>query len=282
MTMRLTILGASAAAQNPGGACSSYLVRHEQARDDSGQNAATATAMATTVVLDMGSGAFANLQRHIVPDAVDAIVLSHVHADHCLDLVPYRYALSFLAQQGQRAPRRPRLWLPPGGHERLLAIVHGQDPSPTFFQDVFEVAEYDPAQTLQVGGLHISFGAVNHAPHTYGMRVEDTAGPRAGNTASGATLAYSADTGPCPALLDLARDADLFLCENANSEDSAYPLHLAPSQAGAYARDAGARRLALTHRWHGYGFDEAVQAAGRAFDGPISVAREGDTYDVSR
>ncbi len=270
MAMRLTVLGASAAAQNPGGACSSYLLRHEQARDDSGQGTGAATA--TTVALDMGSGAFANLQRHVAPDLIDAVVLSHTHADHCLDLVPYRYALYFLAQSGRGTPRRPRLWLPPGGHERLLGITHGQDPSPTFFRDVFEVAEYDPARTLDAGGPRITFRAVNHAPHTYGMRVEDPS--------SGVTLAYSADSGPCPALLDLARDADLFLCENANTEESVYPLHLAPSQAGAYARDAGARRLTLTHRWHIYGFDEAVQAAGRAFGGPISIAREGDTYDI--
>ncbi len=266
MTMRLTVLGASAAAQNPGGACSSYLVRREQAPDDGG---ATTT---TSLALDMGSGAFANLQRQVAPDAVEAIVLSHTHADHCLDLVPYRYALYFLRQQGQDTPRRPRLWLPPGGHERLLSIIHGQDPSPLFFQDVFEVAEYDPAQSLAVGGLRVTFGAVNHAPHTYGMRIDDVSG--------GALLAYSADTGPCPTLLDLARDADLFLCENANTEESVYPLHLAPSQAGAHARDAGARRLVLTHRWHLNGFDTAVHAASHAFGGPISVAREGDTYDI--
>src|SRR5579884_3281984 len=141
--MDLTILGASAATQNPGGACSSYLVQEGE----------------TAVVLDMGSGAFGNLQRHIAPDEVTAVVLSHLHADHALDLLPYRYWLAF---QGAARRSRPRLLLPPGGERTLLAISGLQDPSPTFFSDVFEVAEYDPEQAATIGGLTVSFHAVRH------------------------------------------------------------------------------------------------------------------------
>src|SRR5919205_852449 len=134
--MHLTILGASPATQNPGGACSSYLVRQGE----------------TTLVLDMGSGAFANLQRHVAPGA---------------------------------AARRPRLLLPPGGHETLLRISGMQDDSPTFFSGLFDVSEYDPTQPATVGALTITFHAMRHAPHTYGLRVEGAG-----------TLAYSADSGP--------------------------------------------------------------------------------------
>lgn len=253
--MNLTILGASPATQNPGGACSSYLVRHGQ----------------TTLVLDMGSGAFARLQQHVSPDAVDAVILTHHHADHTFDLLPYRYWLDF---QPGGATRRPQLLVPPRGHETLLVLSGRQDPSPSFFSDVFDVAEYVPARSIQIGDLTITFHAVRHAPHTYGMRVR---GAGQGGTP---VLAYSADSGPTPALLEVARDADLFLCENANPDNSDFPLHLKPREAGAYARDAGARRLVLTHRWHLHDLDAAARAAAEVFDGPVSIAREDDTYYV--
>ena len=111
---------------------------------------------------------------------------------------------------------------------------------------------------------------MQHAPHTYGLRV-----------AGAGTLAYSADSGPAPVLAAVARDADLFLCENANAEDSTYAMHLTPHQAGSYAREAGARRLVLTHRWHVFGLEEAARVAADVFPGPVSVAREGDTYAIS-
>ena len=252
-TMSLTVLGASAATQNPGGACSSYLVRGE----------------GTALALDMGSGAFGRLQAHIAPAEVDAVFISHMHADHILDLIPYRYYLAF--SSGEIG--RPRLLLPPSGHETLLRVSALQDPAPTFFSDVFDVAEYDPARPLVIGGLTVAFYPMRHIAHTYGLRIS-------GAAETTGTLAYSADSGPCQGLLDVARDVDLFLCENANAEDSAYPLHLTPRQAATYTRDAGVHRLLLTHRWYTYGLDEAVRAAAGVFDGPVSIAREGDTYAV--
>lgn len=247
--MLLTVLGASPATQNPGGACSSYLVRQG----------------ATSILLDLGSGAFANLQRHAEPDAVDAVIISHTHADHMLDLVPYRYWLAFAS-----ASRRPRLLLPPGGHDTILAVSGLQDKSPTFYSDVFDVAEYEPSDTLSLGGLRIEFQLMRHAPHTYGMRV----------SGGGGALAYSADSGPCDGVRAVARDADLFLCENANTANADNDIHLTPDQAGTFAQDAAARRLLLTHRWHVLGLDTALREAADVFVGPVSIAREGDSYAI--
>lgn len=260
MSLDLTILGASPAAQNPGGACSSYLIRGPS----------------TAVVLDCGSGSFSNLQRHIAPEAVAAVIVSHLHADHILDLIPYRYYLSFtaLAVGPGAVLQRPLLLLPPDGLAQLLALVHHQDPSPSFFHDVFEVVEYDPGQSLTVGELTVSFYPTRHIRHTYGIRITTT------SSTEGPVFAYSADSGPTPALLDIARGADLFLCEASLPEGSDADLHLTASQAGAYAHDAGAARLVLTHRWHRLGLDAATRIAGRVFDGPVSMAREGDSYAV--
>ncbi len=250
--MQLTILGASAAAQNPGGACSSYLVRDSD----------------TAVVLDMGSGAFGNLQRFVEPDAVHAIIITHMHADHTLDLIPFRYWLSFTPPASRG---RPRLYLPPGGLAALLKISGNQDPSPSFFADVFDVQEYDPAAVLDIKNWRCTFHGMKHAPHTYGVRV---GGP--------GVLAYSADTGPTEAVLPLCQRADLFLCECANRDDISFDLHLKPREAGRYAREAGVGRLVLTHRWHVYGVANAVEEAASEFGGTISMAREGDTYHVGR
>ncbi len=251
--MILTILGASSAAPNPGGACSSYLLRYG----------------ATTLVIDAGSGSFANLQRHVSPADVDAVVISHMHADHMLDLIQYRYWLDF---RGVDAERRPRLLLPPDGHIKALRLSALQDDSPEFYSSCFRVEEYDPAGMCTVGDLSIRFVAVNHAPHTYGLRVQ-------GN----GVLGFSADSGPTDALLEVVRDTDLFLCENANSGAAGdSPLHLLPRQAAGYARDGGARRLVLTHRWHESGLDAALREALEQFDGPVSLAREGDSYAIYR
>lgn len=244
--MRLTVLGASPACQNPGGACSGYLLE----QDD------------TALLIDCGSGVFGRLQRTVAPERLQAIVISHMHADHTLDLIPFRYYLAFGAPLG-RAGRPPALYLPPGGHERLLTISHAQDPSATFYSDVFAVQEYDPAQSLRIGPFSVAFVPVLHIPHTYGMRIQGAA-----------LLAYSADSGPCDGLFTIARQSDLFLCECANEEGSEYPFHLTPRQAGAIARRSGARRLLLTHRWWIYGEDETVMQARQEYDGVAELARE--------
>jgi ribonuclease BN (tRNA processing enzyme) len=244
--MRLTVLGSSPACQNPGGGCSGYLV---QQRD-------------TTILLDCGSGVFGRLQQYVQPEDVDALVISHLHADHLLDLIQYRYYLYFSAHAG-RSPRRPALYLPPGGSEKVLELSRLQDPSATFFSDTFEVHEYAEDSSLQLGAFAVQFVPVRHIAHTYGARV-----------AGDAVLSYSADSGPCDGLQRLAQSSDLFLCECANIETSEYPLHLTPRQAGAVASQAGAKQLVLTHRWHVYGLGTAVTEAREAFEGPITMAHE--------
>lgn len=251
--MRLTVLGASPACQNPGGACSGYLVEQE----------------GTALVLDCGSGVFSRLQGYVAPEAVRAIVISHMHADHTLDLIQYRYYL-FFARQFDAALPRPALYLPPGGHARLLELSRFQDPSPDFYAETFVVHEYDPDALLSVGPLRIGFVPVVHIPHTYAMRIEGAG-----------TLAFSADSGPCEGLARVAHGSDLFLCECANLEGSSYPLHLTPRQAGEAARAAGTRRLLLTHRWWGYGIEVAIAEAATLFEGPVDLAREDQRITVA-
>jgi ribonuclease BN (tRNA processing enzyme) len=252
--MRLTVLGASPACQNPGGACSGYLV------EDDG----------TAVVIDCGSGVFGRLQQYVQPEAVQAVIISHMHADHTLDLMQYRYYLYF--SRASRPPQqRPALYLPPEGHNKLLGISSMQDPSSAFFSEIFDTHEYDPTRGLTIGPLTINFVPVRHIPHTYAMRIKGSA-----------QLAYSADSGPCPGLLEVSRNSDLFLCECANNEKSDYPFHLTPRQAGAVAQEAGARHLLLTHRWWVDGTESAVAEASEKYRGPVELAREDMQVTIGR
>jgi ribonuclease BN (tRNA processing enzyme) len=244
--MKLTILGASPACQNPGGACSGYLVEQD----------------GIAVLLDCGSGVFSRLQQYVKPEEVRAIVLSHMHADHSLDLIQYRYYLSFSGARRQGVAQ-PGLYFPPEGQAKMLVVSSMQDASGEFFSAVFATHEYDPGRKLEIGPLVIEFVAVKHTLHSYGMRISGDG-----------LLAFSGDTGPCESLVDLARDADVFLCECANPANSDYAFHLTPEQAGSVAQEAGARRLVLTHRWAVDGRDSAVVEAGRAFQGSVTMARE--------
>lgn len=250
--MRLTVLGASPACQNPGGACSGYLLEQD----------------GTAVLIDCGAGVFPRLQQYVRPENVRAVVVSHMHADHTLDLLQYRYYLTFLRDlQPRSAP--PALYLPPTGHARLLGVSAMQDDSPTFFSGTFAVHEYDPAQPLALDPFTIGFVPVVHIPHTYAMRIRGDS-----------VFAFSADSGLCDGLAKVAQASDLFLCECANEEHSTYPYHLTPAQAGTYAREAGARHLVLTHRWSLLG-DEATLAQARTeYAGPLDLAREGMQFTI--
>jgi ribonuclease BN (tRNA processing enzyme) len=244
--MRLTVLGASPACQNPGGACSGYLIEQD----------------GVSIVVDCGSGVFSRLQQYVKPEAVQAVIISHMHADHVLDLIQYRYFLYF-SSVSRPLRQRPALYLPPEGHDKLLGVSGLQDPSPGFFSEQFETHEYDPTLDLSIGALTIGFVAVRHIPHTYAMRISGSA-----------ELAYSADSGPCVGLTEVSRDSDLFLCECSNNEQSDYPFHLTPRQAGAVAAQAGARRLLLTHRWWVDGKETAVTEASAEYAGLVDLAHE--------
>lgn len=252
--MKLTIIGANGAVPRAGGACSSYLV------EDAG----------TRLLLDCGSGAYAQLQKHTDPFTLDGVVISHVHADHFFDLVPFRYALTY-ALRGQPERLLP-LYVPPGGGAMLDAFARSWGSPAGFFEGVFEVREYDPSSTLQVGGLQVSFVPVPHYVDSRGIRVEGSA-----------TLAYSGDTAMDEALFTLAAGADLFLCE-ATAQESTYDLvrdgHMSAADAARVAVRAGVGRLVLTHIW--YELDPAVslREAQGVFDGPVDVAVEGKTFEI--
>jgi ribonuclease BN (tRNA processing enzyme) len=253
--LKLTVVGSSCSIPRPGRACSSYLVE--------GAGAA--------VIADLGTGAFANLRRHRAFDAFDAIVISHMHADHFLDVIPMRYALKY----GERTnARRPLLYLPPGGAEMLRELVGAfARESGDFLGDAFDVRTYDPRDALHVGEMVVRFAPTAHYIATYAMRFES----------AGASVTYSADTAPDEGVVTLARDTDAFVCEATLHEGNEVDLprgHLSAREAGAMAKRAAARRLLLSH-YPASSDTASLEAGARStFDGRIHVVDDGFTLDL--
>jgi ribonuclease BN (tRNA processing enzyme) len=246
--LQLTILGSSAAYPRAGGACSGYLV--EEGR--------------TRLLVDCGTGVLSNLQKIAALKGVKHIVISHFHADHCFDLIPYRYAL----MRPMNKAIRPHLYLPPGGKEALLRAVSAFNTESTFFSEFFRVKEYDPRTILKAGSLKIEFASAKHYIDGYSMAI--TGSKR---------MVYSADTGLCDELVELARGADLFLCEATRCRpDDADWGHLAAGEVGALSRKARVKRLMLTHFWPDCDYTQNIRESEAAFGKRLEVAEDLCTY----
>jgi ribonuclease BN (tRNA processing enzyme) len=216
--VRLDVVGCSPAWPNPGGAQSGYLVESAGAR----------------LLLDCGPGVLSRLREREPWPRVDAIAITHLHLDHWGDLVPWAYGVAYGA--GAALPQ-PELWLPPGAEAGLRALAPcGADA----VLDAFSVREYAEREPFRVAGLEVTpFPTAHYGQRSFGLRVEG----------DGATLAYSADSGPTAALAELGRDADLFLCEATLDEpEQGERGHLTAEEALDAFRASGARRLLVIHR----------------------------------
>jgi ribonuclease BN (tRNA processing enzyme) len=261
--MRLTVLGGAAAGGNPGQGTSGYLVQSRGA----------------AIVLDLGFGTLAELRRHANIRDLDAVVISHLHLDHLLDLLALRYALAY---NPRRTDRRLPVWLPPGGIAflgRLADALADDGDGGPFFAGSFDCAEYDPDRLLRIGPFAVTFRPTVHYVPCWAMRVDDGGG--------GGALAYTADTGPSADLLPLVAGAEVLVTEGAardplpadHPEPFAARGHLTASEAGQLARDAGVATLVLSHLWDEHGLERSRDRAATAFDGRIVIARPGTTVE---
>ena len=214
--MRLTVLGCAGSFPGPDSPCSAYLVEADDFR----------------LLVDFGAGSLSALQRYATLTSIDAILLTHLHADHILDACNYIVVRRY-------APEGPYPTLPlygPAGTADRLVAAYGQGP----LDDVYEVHDLT-AGTFDIGPFTVTAERVIHPVETYGLRIEH--GHR--------VLAYSADTAPCDALLRLAQGADLFLCEASyiDGVDNPPDLHLTGREAGEAASKAGVGPPACSPIW---------------------------------
>jgi ribonuclease BN (tRNA processing enzyme) len=263
--LRITVLGKSPSWQDAGGACSGYLIETER----------------TKVLLDCGNGVFAKLRERVDYTELDAVIISHLHADHFLDLVPYAYALIYAPKQqpvpvhiwkGTDHPARPRLIAPPGARETFRQVV-GAWGNDDLIESAFQIEEYEAGDEVEVGELRASFHPVPHFVETFAVNV----------SANGSgSLSYSADTRPGKEVIEAARDADLLLVEATlpRPERTGIRGHLTPEEAGEHAKRAGVKRVVITHISDELGDEWAREEAERGFGGPVEVAHEGAVYEI--
>lgn len=251
--MRLTILGTSTPFPRLTNPCSGYLVQ-------SGT---------TSIWVDAGTGTLAQLQRHIDPATLDAIWISHAHADHTADLLAAYYALRF--SEGRRSSPLPLIG-PAGLLERMAAFLGGS--AVRRLPEVFEFTEMKRSGRHRFADLTLRWHSVAHGLPAFGLRVESAE----------ATLAYSGDSAPCDGLAELARDATAFLCEAGRSGQGPQPpatAHCSPEDAAGLARAAGAERLIVTHIGAGMSAEQAADRAQAVFPGPVDIARPGHIFDLA-
>jgi ribonuclease BN (tRNA processing enzyme) len=252
--VRITVLGKSPAWQDAGGACSGYLV---EAGD-------------RCLLLDCGNGVFGKLRAARDFTQVCAVVISHLHADHFIDLVPYAYALAY-SHQARAAGSRPALYAPPGARETFRRIT-GAWQAEELIEDAFDLHEYDPAAELALDPMQLRFHEVPHFIRTHAVQVRE----------GGSSFTYGADCRPNEAIVAFARDTDLLMLEATleQPEEAGCRGHLTPAEAGEHAQRSGARRLVLTHMSGDHDLAWARAEAVRTFGGPVELAHEGAVYDV--
>ncbi len=241
--LTVTTLGCSGTYAGPGGACSGYLVRSPGA----------------TVVVDLGPGALANLQRHVELGEIDAVVLSHEHPDHWLDLPLMRNALRYILELGDLP-----VYGTAGTHALASTLI--DELAPTL---LWHTVDRDSA--LVIGDLDVRFSRTDHPVETLAVRVDR----------DGRTLLYSADTGAAWRGEDVAGGVTTFLCEasfSPASEDT--HQHLSARQAADLAGAVDAERLVLTHVPPGIDGHDQLRLADAAFRGPVSLAAVGATLTV--
>lgn len=246
--MRLTVLGGAGAWPSADQPCSGYLLEHDGYR----------------LLVDPGYATFPALQRYLPAEQLDAVLVSHGHPDHCVDLNPL---LRARALRPDPSPALP-VYAPPDALDAVLALDR-----PGMLAAALDHRALVPQRPTTLGPYWIDSQPLPHFVPNYGLRV------RAGSE----TLVYTGDSGPSTLVPQLAHAADVFVC------DASYPHEVPPDDAaylgsgtlaGQYAATAGVGRLVLAHVMPGVDPDQVVSAAAAGFDGPITVAAPGLTVDL--
>ncbi len=243
--MDVTIVGCSGSFPGPDSPASSYLFEAEGFR----------------LLVDLGNGALGPLQRYAGLDQIDAICLSHLHADHCLDMCAYQVFRTYRPE----GPLPPiPVYGPAGAAPRLDRATAVELASP--MSVVFDFVALSPG-TREIGPFRVVTDHMNHPVETFGFRIEH----------GGRAIAYSADTGLSEPLVRLGRNADVMICEASFPDVPDLPpdLHLTAAQAAEHAVRAQAGQLILTHLVPWTDQDHALEQAAAVYRGPLSLATSG-------
>jgi ribonuclease BN (tRNA processing enzyme) len=249
--MRLTVLGSAGGYPVPGVAASGYLVDHGETR----------------IWCDIGPGTLMGFPERL--DTIDAVVISHEHPDHCLDLLALFHALAY--------PIQPRAGIPVyATAETIAKMIAFVSPDQTsLIERTFRFVPVAGGSVAEVGPVRIGFSETSHPVHTVAMRFE----------VDGRSLAYTGDTGPAGNWHRLVEGVDLFLCEATfvgTREQYPYPYHLNAGEAGQIANAAGVDRLVLTHVPVHFDRTRSRAEAEAGFGSEVLLAAPGAAFDLPR
>jgi ribonuclease BN (tRNA processing enzyme) len=250
--VKVTVLGCSGSVPGPNSPASGYLIEAEGYR----------------LLLDLGHGAFGALQRHARPSDVDAIVISHLHADHCIDLTAYIVALRY-GREGYACSG-------PDGRIPLIGVAGTRDRLEAAYDplarklSLHEIFTFATPANSELGPFRMSYAPMNHPTPTNAVRIEY----------QDRSLVYSADTGESAELVTLAEGADVLLCEaSVGADEELVPdLHLTGRMAGEHADKAGVERLIVTHVPPWNSVQAAADDAAAAFHGPVEIAHPDEVF----
>lgn len=245
--MRLSVLGSSGSSPVRDNAASGYLV-------ETG---------AGSILLDAGSGTFAQLAKRMDPADLAAVVISHIHVDHCVDLFGLFAYLAY--GPGIRSEPLP-VYVPPGAAAHFEAFIRAGADHPWW--SVLDLRTMSSGDTASIVDARLSFAEANHSVPNIATRVD----------VGGHSLVYTGDTGPSPTVADLTTGADVLVCEATYQEDTrdeSFPFHLSAREAGAMAEGAGVDLLILTHLRSSLDVDQSVAEARHSFRGGVVTAQPG-------
>lgn len=249
--MELTVLGSAGTWPGPGGATCGHLLSHD----------------GTHIWLDAGTGTFARLQEFIGVDDVAAIVITHGHTDHFIDVVPAFYARHY---GGMGAPNLP--FYSPDGFVEGMSMLTSEN-GRNVMAEAYDFRTVQSGDVFDIGPIHFSTFEMTHiGVSSMGYRIE----------AGGSVLAYTGDSGPCREVIELSRDADMMVAEATYQDASSQAFfHMSARQAAQHATAARAKRLVLTHILPTLDREVSRVEAAVAFEGAIDIAEDGMTLQVA-
>jgi ribonuclease BN (tRNA processing enzyme) len=253
---RVVVLGGSAASPNTGAGCSGYLIESSAAR----------------ILVDPGPGTLHELRRWADFRSLSAVLVSHLHLDHMLDLLALRHALAY----NPIPPAYPlQVWMPPAGPAFVARVVAPFDEcdAPGVFDTNMEVREYDPGRELLIGDISVTFMPTVHHLPCWAMRFD----------AALRSVGFTADTGPCATLERFFSAVDVLLAEAtllAHDDTTGVSGSMTADEAATLAHRAGVGRLVLTHYWEEREPERLLSRAEGVYRGPIELARPGLVIDL--
>ena len=263
--MKLTVLGKSPAWEDAGGACSGYLIEEGDG----------------SILLDCGNGVFSKLRQQFADyRLLDGVVVSHLHADHWLDLIPFSYALNYSPRSAHSGEMPvagsggPSLWGPPGASEAFSRVV-GTWGGEELLASAFEVQEYGAKSKVELAGFEIAFQPVPHYIETFAVSVTSPDGSR---------IVFGADCRSNDELVRFAEGADLLIVEATLAEPEEGPEgdrgHMCAREAGELAARAKAKAAMITHFSDELDEGSVRSEAESGFGGEVILAAFGEEFQA--